>query len=69
MEPFEIKMRLGLLQNLLYSTYDSHLVLDLGVLAAFALRSPYPILTFSIDGIQLPKVWIRGTTASSAKFD
>lgn len=52
------------LQNLIYSAHDAHLSLNAGVLAAFAFGSPYSIATVSIDGIQLPKVFITSTTAS-----
>ena len=50
------------LQNLIYSAHDAHLVLNAGVLAAFTFGSPYAISSVSIDGIQLPKVFITGTT-------
>jgi hypothetical protein len=48
------------LQTLLYATHDAHLTLDAGILAAFTFASPYDIVSLSIDGIQLPKVYFAG---------
>lgn len=48
------------LQNLLYSAHDAHLTLNAGILAVFTFGSPYAISSVSIDGIQLPKIYLRG---------
>jgi hypothetical protein len=45
------------LQTLLYATHDAHVNLFAGILAAFTFASPYDIVSLSIDGIQLPKVY------------
>ena len=49
------------LQSLIYSAHDSHLNLVAGILSAFTFASPYGIASVSIDGIQLPKVYLTGT--------
>lgn len=48
------------LQTLLYATHDAHVNLYAGILAAFTFASPYDIVSLSIDGIQLPKVYLAG---------
>lgn len=48
------------LQNLVYSSHDAHVQLISGALAPFTFSSPYEIASVSIDGIQLPKVYITG---------
>jgi hypothetical protein len=45
------------LQTLLYATHDAHVTLFAGILAAFTFASPYDIVSLSIDGMQLPKVY------------
>lgn len=46
------------LQLLLVSAHDAHLYLNAGILAAFTFASPYDIVSLSIDGIELPKVYL-----------
>lgn len=53
------------LQNLIYSAHDLHLNLAAGVLAAFTFASPYGIVSVSIDGIEVPKVYIIGELGES----
>jgi hypothetical protein len=48
------------LQKLIYSAHDAHLTLMAGVLAPFMFGSPYSIASVSLDGIELPKVYIAG---------
>ena len=48
------------LQTLLYATHDAHVNLFAGILTAFTFASPYDIVSLSIDGIQLPKVYLAG---------
>jgi hypothetical protein len=48
------------LQTLIYSTHDAHFRLFAGVLSVFTFASPYSIVSVSIDGVQLPKVYIAG---------
>ena len=48
------------LQSLIYSTHDSHIILFAGLLAVFTFASPYPIVSVSVDGVQLPQVYLAG---------
>lgn len=48
------------LQVLLVSAHDAHLYLNAGILAAFTFASPYDIVSLSIDGAELPKVYLAG---------
>lgn len=48
------------LQLLLVSAHDAHLYLNAGILAAFTFASPYDIVSLSIDGVELPKVYLAG---------
>ncbi|WYZ35391.1 hypothetical protein EsH8_X_000038 [Colletotrichum jinshuiense] len=45
------------LQYLVYSVHDAHVDLIAGVLSAFSFASPYPLVTASIDGKEIPKVY------------
>lgn len=47
-------------QKLVLAAHDTHLNLAAGVLAVFSFGSQYPIQSVSIDGIQLPKIYITG---------
>jgi hypothetical protein len=49
------------LQTLIYSAHDYHLDLIAGILAAFTFASPYDVISVSLDGVQLPKVYLAGT--------
>jgi hypothetical protein len=46
------------LQILLYSTHDAHVALSAGVLSAFSFASPLAISSVSVDGKQLPKIYV-----------
>ncbi|PMD46382.1 peptidase S41 family protein-like protein [Hyaloscypha variabilis F] len=46
------------LQALIYSTHDGHLFLSSGILSLFSFGSQYQIASVSIDGVELPKVYI-----------
>ncbi|KAF7508487.1 hypothetical protein GJ744_009200 [Endocarpon pusillum] len=46
------------LQTLIYSAHDAHLWLFAGILSVFTFASPYSIVSVSLDGVQLPKVYI-----------
>lgn len=48
------------LQLLLGSAHDAHLYLSAGILAAFTFASPYDIVSLSIDGVEVPKVYLAG---------
>ncbi|CZR66660.1 uncharacterized protein PAC_16561 [Phialocephala subalpina] len=56
------------LQTLLYATHDAHVNLFAGILAAFTFASPYDIVSISIDGIQLPKVYFAFDLFESKYF-
>ncbi|KAI9709404.1 MAG: hypothetical protein M1812_007681 [Candelaria pacifica] len=46
------------LQNLIYSSHDSHLQLKSGILSPFKFASPYSIVSLSEDGVKDPKVYV-----------
>ena len=46
------------LQALLYAAHDAHVDLYAGALAAFNFGSPYDIVSVSLDGVALPKVYL-----------
>ena len=54
------------LQKVIYATHDDHLRLSAGILAAFSFYSPYGISSVSVDGVQLPKVYL--TSNKRARF-
>lgn len=49
------------LQYLVYSVHDAHVDLFAGVLSAFSFASPWPLVTASIDGKEIPKVYFAST--------
>ena len=51
------------LQTLLHATHDGHVDLIAGVLAAFSFASPCDIVSVSLDGVQLPKVYLAGNSS------
>jgi hypothetical protein len=53
------------LQTLLYASHDSHVRLNAGILAAFSFSSPQEIVSLSLDGIQLPQVYLVKDLADS----
>lgn len=57
------------LQTLLYATHDAHVNLYAGILAAFTFASPYDIVSLSIDGIQLPKVYLAGKYHTNPSYN
>lgn len=46
------------LQRLIYSAHDAHLQLSAGVLAPFTFALPFEIASVSLDGKELPKVYL-----------
>ncbi len=56
------------LQALLYATHDAHVELFAGALAVFSFGSSYEIVSLSIDGLQLPKVYFADDLAASNNF-
>lgn len=52
---YEFEAALG---RLLYAAHDGHVNLIAGILAAFSFASPYDIVSVSIDGVQIPKVYL-----------
>lgn len=56
------------MQTLIYEAHDTHLNLVAGVLAAFTFGSPYDIVSISIDGTQLPKVYLADDLFDSNFF-
>ncbi|KAI1338347.1 hypothetical protein F5Y15DRAFT_416991 [Xylariaceae sp. FL0016] len=50
------------LQRLLMAAHDGHLYLQAGILSAFSFGSPYDIVTLSVDGSEVPKVYLAGDT-------
>ncbi|KAL4902248.1 hypothetical protein BDW74DRAFT_181095 [Aspergillus multicolor] len=45
-------------QRLLNAAHDDHLSLSGGILSPFGFQSPYAIASVSLDGIELPKVYV-----------
>lgn len=45
------------LQRLIYSAHDTHLDLTAGVLGVFSFGAPVGIVSASLDGVQLPKIY------------
>ncbi|KAH0534195.1 hypothetical protein FGG08_007206 [Glutinoglossum americanum] len=56
------------LQTLLYATHDGHVNLFAGILSAFNFASPYDIVSLSLDGVQLPKVYLAMDLFESSYF-
>jgi len=56
------------LQTLLYAAHDGHVTLNAGILAAFSFSSPEEIVSLSVDGIQLPEVYLVRDLADSNFF-
>ncbi|KAF7540203.1 hypothetical protein G7054_g1546 [Neopestalotiopsis clavispora] len=56
------------LQMLLYSAHDGHLYLQAGILAVFTFASPFDIVSLSLDGVQLPKVYRQSDVIDSDSF-
>ncbi|KAI1738196.1 hypothetical protein F4680DRAFT_426408 [Xylaria scruposa] len=56
------------LLRLVQSAHDSHLTLDAGVLAAFVFASPRDIVSVSLDGTSLPKVYLSDDLFDSNFF-
>ncbi|KZL85547.1 peptidase s41 family protein, partial [Colletotrichum incanum] len=47
------------LQYLVYSVHDAHVDLASGILSAFSFASPYSLVTASIDGKEIPKIYFE----------
>lgn len=56
------------LQTLLYAAHDYHLDLVAGILSAFSFASPYDIVSVSLDGVQLPKVYLAGNVPARSSI-
>jgi hypothetical protein len=56
------------LQTLLYAAHDGHVDLVAGILSAFNFASPYDIVSLSLDGVQLPKVYLAVDLFQSSYF-
>lgn len=58
------------LQSVLYSAHDHHVSLVAGLLAPFYFGSYYGLTSVSIDGIELPKVYLtQDLEANQTKTD
>ncbi|KAF4635118.1 hypothetical protein G7Y89_g2987 [Cudoniella acicularis] len=53
------------LQTLLYAAHDGHVTLNAGILAAFSFSSPQDVVSLSLDGIQVPEVYLVKDLADS----
>ena len=47
------------------AAHDGHLNVDGGALAVFSFGSPYAISSVSLDGIQIPQVYLTGWSATN----
>jgi hypothetical protein len=56
------------LQTLLYATHDAHVSLNAGILAVFSFASPYDIVSLSVDGVQVPMVYLAVDLEDSNYF-
>jgi hypothetical protein len=56
------------LQTLLIAAHDGHTGLIAGILSAFSFASPYDLVTLSVDGTQLPKVYLAEDLFNSSSF-
>ncbi|KAI9767093.1 MAG: hypothetical protein M1840_005882 [Geoglossum simile] len=56
------------LQTLLYAAHDGHVNLYAGILSAFNFASPYDIVSLSLDGLQIPKVYLAEDLFDSSYF-
>jgi hypothetical protein len=54
------------LQAIVYAMHDDHVSLTAGVLGAFSFGVDwdYEIVSVSLDGLQLPKIYFTGTSCS-----
>lgn len=50
------------LQSLVYSAHESHMTLTASILAPFVFASPYSLVSVSKDGLDIPKIYITGST-------
>lgn len=58
------------LQSLLFSAHDSHVSLDAGLLSSFYFGSVNGLTAVSLDGVQLPKVYLTDDLiANQSKTD
>lgn len=55
------------LQRLLNSAHDDHLMFYGGILTSFVYGAPYDIVSLSLDGVQLPKLYLA--SRSTSNFD
>lgn len=45
---------------LIQSTHDTHVTMSAGIMSTFSFGGWYKLVTASIDGVQAPKVYLRG---------
>lgn len=53
------------LQRLLNSAHDDHLTFHGGILTSFVYGAPYDIVSLSLDGIELPKLYLASRSTNS----
>ncbi|KAJ5744590.1 hypothetical protein N7533_009460 [Penicillium manginii] len=51
------------LQRLLNDAHDDHLTLEGGILSSFIYGAPYDIVSLSLDGVELPKLYLASESA------
>ncbi|RDW66343.1 hypothetical protein BP6252_09978 [Coleophoma cylindrospora] len=56
------------LQSLLYAAHDGHVDLIAGILSGFSFASPHDLVSVSLDGIELPKVYLTWDLFDSSYF-
>ena len=49
------------------AAHDGHLSVDGGALAVFSFGSPYAISSVSLDGVQIPQVYLTGSSTTNAR--
>ena len=55
------------LQKLIFAAHDSHLYLFGGLTEIFSFGMIYPLISVSIDGIALPKVYLEGESSADVE--
>lgn len=56
------------LASLLIAAHEGHLILDSGILAVFSFGSPTDIVSVSLDGLSVPKIYIATDIAFNTGF-
>jgi hypothetical protein len=52
------------IQQLIYSAHDKHIHLNAGLLSPFRFKSPFRIVSYSLDGKQEPRLYLLGSCIS-----